>query len=100
MTSATPFRLRRPSPGVGSSSPDALPKPLYLLREIGESSMGIRRRSQEKLDHALRVFEVSQSLPEKWVKSDYVEKAQNPRNGLFELGAGRCKSCHYNKKAL
>ena len=32
------------------------------------------RRTAEKADIALRVFELSQSLPEKWVKSEYEEK--------------------------
>ena len=32
------------------------------------------RGAAENIDKALRVFELSQSLPEKWVKSDYTEK--------------------------
>jgi site-specific DNA recombinase len=34
------------------------------------------RGAAENIDKALRMFELSQSLPEKWVKSDYTEKRQ------------------------
>jgi hypothetical protein len=34
------------------------------------------RSAAEKADVALKVFELSQSLPEKWVRSDYAAKRQ------------------------
>lgn len=51
------------------------------------------RGRHETIDIAVKAFELSQNLRAKWFAARLRCEASNPRNPLFELEAGRRKSC-------
>ena len=61
------------------------------------------RRKDEKADLALRIFELSQSFPQKWIKADYAEKRRYLQMVCLNLvlkGASLCISTRKPFNAL
>ena len=82
---------------------DRIPRSRSLI-EVANGSRGPLARSSfqqpEIADLAVRVFELSQTLKEKWLAADCTAKRQNPRNRLLELPARWHNSRLPNEEAL